>query len=122
MAEARFLMLAANNLLKLSDGRPVAVPSQDMVLGSYYLTTIIDKNYATDEIRNPGVFTSIPEWEKAYAANPHPLKIYRSPDEALMAYQTGDLVLDHVARDLLLELLHVMGHLRPGAHQAHVPL
>ena len=34
-AEARFLMLAANNLLKLSDGRPVAVPSQDMVLGSY---------------------------------------------------------------------------------------
>ncbi len=37
-AEARFLMLAANNLLKPSDGRPVAVPSQDMVLGSYYLT------------------------------------------------------------------------------------
>ena len=97
-AEARFLMLAANNLLKLSDGRPVAVPSQDMVLGSYYLTTIIDKNYATDEIRNPGVFTSIPEWEKAYAANPHPLKIYRSPDEALMAYQTGDLVLHEPIR------------------------
>ncbi len=48
-AEARLLMLAANNLLKLSDGRPVAVPSQDMVLGSYYLTTIIDKVYATDE-------------------------------------------------------------------------
>ena len=39
-AEARFLMLAANNLLKPSDGRPVAVPSQDMVLGSYYLTTL----------------------------------------------------------------------------------
>ena len=37
-AEARFLMLAANNLLKPSDGKPVAVPSQDMVLGSYYLT------------------------------------------------------------------------------------
>ena len=90
-AEARFLMLAANNLLKLSDGRPVAVPSQDMVLGSYYLTTIIDKNYATDEIRNPGVFTSIAEWEKAYEADPHDVKIYRSPDEALMAYQTGVL-------------------------------
>ena len=86
-------MLAANNLLKLSDGRPVAVPSQDMVLGSYYLTTIIDKAYATDEIRNPGVFTSIPEWEKAYNANPHELKIYRSPDEALMAYQTGVVTL-----------------------------
>ena len=90
-AEARFLMLAANNLLKLSDGRPVAVPSQDMVLGSYYLTTIIDKVYATDEIRNPGVFTSIADWEKAYEANPHDVKIYRSPDEALMAYQTGVL-------------------------------
>ena len=37
-AEARFLMLAANNLLKPSDGRPVTVPTQDMVLGSYYLT------------------------------------------------------------------------------------
>ena len=37
-AEARFLMLAANNLLKPSDGRPVAVPTQDMVMGSYYLT------------------------------------------------------------------------------------
>ncbi len=37
-AEARFLMLAANNLLKPSDGRPVAVPTQDMVLGAYYLT------------------------------------------------------------------------------------
>ena len=35
------------------------------VLGSYYLTTIIDKVYATDEIRNPGVFTSIADWEKA---------------------------------------------------------
>ena len=90
-AEARFLMLAANNLLKLSDGRPVAVPSQDMVLGSYYLTTIIDKVYATDEIRNPGVFTSIADWEKVYKENPHELKIYRSPDEALMAYQTGVL-------------------------------
>ncbi len=37
-AEARFLMLSANNLLKPADGKAVAVPSQDMVLGSYYLT------------------------------------------------------------------------------------
>lgn len=37
-AEARFLMLSANNLLKPQDGHPVTVPSQDMVLGSYYLT------------------------------------------------------------------------------------
>ena len=37
-SEARFLMLSANNLLKPQDGHPVTVPSQDMVLGSYYLT------------------------------------------------------------------------------------
>lgn len=60
--EARFLMLAANNLLKPSDGRPVAVPSQDMVLGSYYLTLLIE-----DEI-GAG-------------------KVFRNTNEALMAYQ-----------------------------------
>jgi len=42
-AEARFLMLSANNLLKPQDGRPVTVPTQDMVLGAYYLT-ISDEN------------------------------------------------------------------------------
>ena len=39
-AEARFLMLSANNLLKPQDGHPVTVPTQDMVLGSYYLTIV----------------------------------------------------------------------------------
>ncbi len=43
-SEARFLMLSANNLLKPQDGHPVAVPSQDMILGSYYLT-IVRENY-----------------------------------------------------------------------------
>ena len=37
-AEARILMLSANNLLRPQDGGPVTVPTQDMVLGSYYLT------------------------------------------------------------------------------------
>ena len=46
-AEARLLMLAANNLLKPSDGGPVTVPTQDMVLGSYYLT------YERDPARDP---------------------------------------------------------------------
>lgn len=63
-AEARFLMLAAGNLLKPSDGRPVAVPTQDMVLGSYYLT--LDKDGELGEG-----------------------KIFRDVDEALMAYDTG---------------------------------
>ncbi|MBQ2420801.1 MAG: DNA-directed RNA polymerase subunit beta' [Clostridia bacterium] len=63
-AEARFLMLAANNLLKPSDGKPVAVPTQDMVLGSYYLTLT--------KFDEPGVG-----------------KIFRSEDEAIMAYESG---------------------------------
>ena len=60
-AEARFLMLAAGNLLKPSDGKPVTVPTQDMVLGSYYLTIA-----KPDE---PGVG-----------------KVFRDENEALMAY------------------------------------
>ena len=50
-AEARFLMLSANNLLKPQDGKPVTVPTQDMVLGSYYLTILKPKEV---KIVNPG--------------------------------------------------------------------
>ena len=67
-AEARFLMLSANNLLKPVDGCAVAVPSQDMVLGSYYLT--IDR-----------------AGEKGEG------NCYRNFDEAMMAYANGDLEL-----------------------------
>ena len=63
-AEARFLMLAANNLLKPSDGKPVAVPTQDMVLGSYYLTLV-----KADE----------------QGAN----KVFKDKNEAIMAYNDG---------------------------------
>ncbi len=61
-AEARFLMLSANNLLKPQDGNPVTVPTQDMVLGSYYLTIQID-----DEIGAGKVFSSEDEATLAYA-------------------------------------------------------
>ncbi len=61
-AEARFLMLSANNLLKPQDGNPVTVPTQDMVLGSYYLTIQID-----DEKGAGKVFTSEDEATLAYA-------------------------------------------------------
>ncbi|MBR1863745.1 MAG: DNA-directed RNA polymerase subunit beta' [Ruminococcus sp.] len=67
-AEARFLMLAANNLLKPSDGRPVAVPSQDMLLGSYYLT--LEKK-----------------------GEPGEGKIFRDVNEAIMAYDNHDVSL-----------------------------
>ena len=83
-AEARFLMLAANNLLKPSDGKPVAVPTQDMVLGSYYLTIVKDdekgapvKDEVTGEMR---------------------YRTFRDKDEAIMAYQTGNLGLHSLIR------------------------
>ncbi len=65
-AQARFLMLAANNLLKPSDGKPVTVPTQDMVLGSYYLTTVRENEPGSGHI-------------------------YKDEDEAVMAYEEGDL-------------------------------
>ena len=60
-AEARLLMLAANNLLKPSDGKPVAVPTQDMILGSYYLTMNKD-----DDPGNGKIFTGFDEAVMAY--------------------------------------------------------
>ena len=60
-AEARFLMLSANNLLKPQDGKPVTVPTQDMVLGCYYLTIERD-----DELGVGKVFMSIDEAVMAY--------------------------------------------------------
>ena len=65
-AEARFLMLSANNLLKPQDGRPVTIPTQDMILGSYYLTMDVDGEAG----------------EGAYMS---------SPEEAMIAYTNGDL-------------------------------
>ena len=60
-AEARFLMLAAGNIMKPSDGKPVCVPTQDMVLGSYYLT--MDKDGSKGEGR---YFTNFDEVIMAY--------------------------------------------------------
>ena len=66
--EARILMLCTNNILKLSDGKPIVSPTQDMVIGSYYLTII-----------RPG--------DKGEG------KFFSSFDEAVMAYQDGDISL-----------------------------
>jgi DNA-directed RNA polymerase subunit beta' len=60
-AEARFLMLSSNNLLKPQDGKPVTVPTQDMILGCYYLT--IDK---PDEKGENMVFSCLEEAIMAY--------------------------------------------------------
>jgi len=60
-AEARVLMLSANNLLAPKDGKPITVPTQDMVLGSYYLTLNKNKDYT-----NAPVFSSFDEAKMAY--------------------------------------------------------
>ena len=67
-AECRFLMLAANNILKPQDGKPVVSPTQDMVIGSYYLT-----------IHREGA-----KGEGSY---------FSCPEEAVIAYQTGEVAL-----------------------------
>ena len=66
--EAKMLMLASGNLLKPSDGEPVTVPTQDMILGSYYLTLV-----------NPD--------DKGHG------KIFRDESEAMMAYSSGLITL-----------------------------
>ena len=65
-AEARLLMLAANNILNPKDGKPVTTPTQDMILGSYYLT--IDRDGALGEG-----------------------KIFKDDNEALLAYDAGEV-------------------------------
>ncbi len=84
-AEARFLMLASNNILKLSDGKPVMSPTQDMVMGSYYLTLLrhkIGERYNEKGRQDEkGVLYGVPEYTVSYS----------SPEEAIMAYQTGKI-------------------------------
>ena len=65
-AESRYLMLSTNNLLKPQDGKPVAVPRLDMILGSYYLTMVLDG-------------------EKGEG------KFFRDPEEAIMAYENHEV-------------------------------
>ena len=65
-AESRYLMLATNNLLKPQDGKPVAVPRLDMILGAYYLTMVLDG-------------------EKGEG------KYFKDPEEAIMAFENHDV-------------------------------
>ena len=67
-AEARILMLGANNILSPKDGKPIVTPSQDMVLGNYYIT--IEKAGLKGEAR-----------------------VFKNPDEALMSYERREITL-----------------------------
>ena len=99
-AEARILMLSSNNILKPSDGRPVAVPSQDMIIGLFHLTT------PRDGQKNEGhAFSSVSE--ALMAMDRHEIELYTkvkirldgdqfvAPEdwEAPEGYQPGDSVL-----------------------------
>ena len=83
-AEARFLMLSSNNILKLSDGKPVMQPAQDMVLGAYYLT-IIRREEGKFYRWSGDRYYECAEGEKG--AEKYVPNAYISEDEALMAYQ-----------------------------------
>ena len=105
-AEARILMLSANNLLRPQDGGPVTVPTQDMVLGSYYLTMArmgkaevgAETIWCDDAGETDLPAQSIVDADEFLAANEaakadgrkqatyKPLHMYGSEDEALMAY------------------------------------
>ena len=87
-AEARFLMLSANNLLKPVNGRAVTVPSQDMVLGSYFLT-----------LEKPG--------------EPGEGRAFRNFDEAEMAYENGQISL-HAKIKVRVSKRNAEGNLRSG--------
>ena len=78
-AEARVLMLSSNNILKPSDGRPVTMPSQDMIIGIYHLTSEEDP----EMVHNPRFD---PDGNRV-------LKYYSSPAEARLAYDNDDLAL-----------------------------
>ena len=74
-AEARILMLSSNNILKPSDGRPVTMPSQDMIIGTYYLTS--DPDPAVEVERDAEGNEIVPA--------------FSSFAEAVMAYDFGKL-------------------------------
>ncbi len=86
-AEARFLMLSSNNILKLSDGKPVMTPTQDMILGAYYLTIVrrYDGRWYDKDHNEVAEGT---EGAELYRAG-----LYSSEDEAIMAYQTKFITL-----------------------------
>ena len=110
-AEARILMLSANNLLRPQDGHPVTVPTQDMILGSYYLTMIrIGKaekgaeRLIVDEPGDTGLEAgAIVDGDELYQKNLEaknggkkpasykPTRMYRDSNEAIMAYNEGSL-------------------------------
>ncbi len=86
--EARFLMLSANNLLKPQDGKPVTIPTQDMILGSYYLTIVkhdeigAPKNFDSQSAAAEEGYYFFKDEDKYY-------KAFTSSEEAKLAYENN---------------------------------
>ncbi|MCW1249938.1 DNA-directed RNA polymerase subunit beta' [Acaricomes phytoseiuli] len=96
-AEARVLMLSSNNILKPSDGRPVTLPSQDMIIGLYHLTT--KREGATGEGR-----------------------VFTSPAEAIMAHDAGELHLNAKVKIRLEDFVPAEGAEAPEGWEAGQPV
>ena len=92
-AECRFLLLSPNNLLKPSDGAPVTVPSQDMILGMYYLTLEredLNKKYEADLVDANG--NVIVEQSSPI------IKVFKDEKEAILAYDNHEIYLQEVIK------------------------
>lgn len=87
--EARLLMLASNNILNPKDGKPVCTPTQDMVIGTYYLTYMSESDWAVERPR-----------------------AFSSPEEAQMAYELRQISLHEKIR-VRTSLLDAEGELKP---------
>ncbi len=96
-AECRFLLLAPNNLLKPSDGAPVAVPSQDMVLGTYYLTLrkddeVYESEEAVGKLTDKDCIEVLSKDQELYVwtkENVGAGRIFANEEEAKAAYEEG---------------------------------
>ncbi len=84
-AEARILMLSTNNILKPSDGRPVTMPTQDMIIGLFFLTVDRENNVGDG-------------------------RAFSSPAEAIMAYDRGELTLQSKVKIRLTDTVMPVGH------------
>ena len=92
-AECRFLLLSPNNLLKPSDGAPVTVPSQDMILGMYYLTLEredLNQKYEADIVDAEGNVIK--------KAGDIIIKSFKDEKEAMLAYDNHEVYLQEVIR------------------------
>ena len=100
-AESRYLMLSTNNLLKPTDGEPITEPSQDMILGAYYLTMDVeaDPNDSIEEQVRKGTlgagmyFSSTDEAEMAYAN--HDLGVHAKVHVRMAEYDENGKEIDH---------------------------